>query len=300
VIVYHEKALSAFYSSVFRVLVRRFMSLLRPNYHVNLLKDMGDIEQFIRGVHPFEAATVKYLETDFSKYDKSQGRFVYALEALVFKALGLNEELLERWLGGHVECKLRAVSLGLSLHVMYQRKSGDATTAFGNVVLNAVAVSYAFRGTKVIWAVFMGDDSLIAASAVVHEDDAIQTLAEVFNLGAKTYMTDSPYFASNFLLIDDINRSVHFVPDPIKRVERWSMAVSGEDPQWHERFVSARDSLGNYLNCFKTKLLPRVVAERYQVPERSVAGVADAVATVLASESQFRAMWDEVPSVSNY
>lgn len=300
VIVYHEKALSALYSSVFRVLVRRFLSLLKPNYHVNLLKDTKDVEAFVRGVHPFGAGRLKYLENDFSKYDKSQGRFVFCLEELVFSQLGMNSDLLRQWLGGHVECNLRAVSLGLSLHVLYQRKSGDATTSFGNVVLNTLSVSYAYRGTDVVWALFMGDDSLVCARAVAHAEDAVQVLAEVFNLGAKTYMTDAPYFASNFVLIDEVNRGVHFIADPVKRIERWSMAVSGDDPQWHERFVSAGDSMGSYLDCASTVLLPRMVAERYDVSADAVKGVADAIATVVADEGKFRAMWEQEPVLSNY
>jgi hypothetical protein len=300
VIVYHEKALSALFSSIFRVLVRRFLSLLKPNYHVNLLKDSRDIEGFLRGVHPFGVQGLKYLENDFSKYDKSQGKFVFELERVVYTALGMNREMMERWLGGHVECSMRAVALHLSLHVIYQRKSGDATTAFANVLLNIVSVTYAYRGSIVVWALFMGDDSLVCCTAVAHEEDAVQILAEVFNLGAKTYLTSAPYFASNFVIVDDVNRGLCLVPDPVKRVERWSMMVSGDDPQWHERYTSARDSMRVYLNCFNTAGLARAVAERYPISVAGVKGVACAVATLLSSEKQFRTIWEETPRLSIY
>jgi hypothetical protein len=300
VIVYHEKALSSFYSCMFRVLVRRFLAVLKPNYHVNLLKDTKDMQAFVQGVHPFGARALKYLENDFSKFDKSQGKFAFILEELVFRELGLNEEFLQKWVGGHVECSLRSVSLGMSLHVLYQRKSGDATTAFGNVLLNVLSVCYAYRGTRVVWALFMGDDSLVCATVVAHEADAVAIMAEVFNLGAKTYMTTAPYFASNFVLLDGFNRAVHFVPDPVKRIERWSMMVNGDDPQWHERYVSANDSLSVYLNSFKTSLLQVAVAERYNVDRGKVSGTADAVATLLSCESKFRGIWEEFPQVSQY
>nr|QOE55598.1 RNA-dependent RNA polymerase [Macrophomina phaseolina tobamo-like virus 2] len=300
VIVYHEKALSALYSSIMRVLVRRFLSLLLPKYHVNLLKDMKDIEGFLNGIHPFGQTSLKYLENDFSKYDKSQGRFVFALEEFVFTQLGMNADLLTRWVGGHVECSMRSLALGLSLHVMYQRKSGDATTAFGNVLLNILSVTYAYTGTNVIWALFMGDDSLVCASQVGCEETAAQTLAEVFNLGAKTYVTDDPYFASCHVIVDDFNEKVHLVADPVKRVERWSMAIPADDPQWRERYVSARDSLSSYLNCFNTVGLERAVSARYPVGSGDVQGVAAAVATLISSEDKFRSIWEEEPEVSNY
>lgn len=301
VIVYHEKALSALYSSIFRVLVNRFLALLKPNIHVNLKKDMKDIQQFLQGgVHPFGAQGLQYLENDFSKYDKSQSRFVFILEEYIFKQLGMNNEFLARWVGGHVECSMRSLALALSLHVIYQRKSGDATTAFGNTMLNIVSTAYAHKGTKIVWALYMGDDSLACTLAIAHETDAISILAEVFNLSAKTYVTHSPYFASNFVILDDLNARAYLVPDPVKRIERWSMMVSGDDPQWHERYVSACDALSTYLNCGKTALLPKMVCERYQVTSEFVKGLADAVATVLSDERKFRSMWEELPTVSNY
>jgi len=300
VIVYHERSLTAFYSSIFRVLVRRFLSLLKPNYHVNLLKDTKDIEKFIRTVHPFGERGHKYLENDFGKYDKSQGRFVFVLENYVFQQLGMNQELLDQWFKGHVHCQMRSVALGLSLHVDYQRKSGDATTAFGNVILNILSVTFAYAGTTVVWALFMGDDSLVCARKVGNASRAVAVLSEVFNLGAKMYITDAPYFASNFILLDDINEEVALLPDPVKRAERWSMAIDALDPQWDERWVSARDSLSAYMNLFNTKGLAEAVAQRYPVNLDTVRDVASAVATVVNDHVAFRSMWEKEPEVLAY
>jgi len=299
VIVYHMRELNALYSSVFRVLVRRLLSLLRPNYHLNLLKDMVDVESFVRAVHPF-GAEVKYLENDFSKYDKSQGRFVFRLEAYVFACLGMNGDLLDKWVVGHVECSMRSLSLGMSLHVLYQRKSGDSTTSFGNGLLNLLSVTYAYRGTGVLWAVFMGDDSLVCASVVANISTAARFLAEIFNLGAKTFVTEAPYFASSFLLVSDRSENLVFVPDPVKRVARWSMSVAADDPQWHERYVSARDSMRVYLNCFNMVGLERAVSLRYPIGVGEVRGIAAALATLLSDEKKFRGIWEDLPEESVY
>jgi len=284
------------YSSIFRVLVRRFLSLLKANIHVNLLKDSKDIAEFIAGCHPFGKAGLKFLENDFSKYDKSQSRFVFRLEEYIFKQLGMNHEMLERWVHGHVECTLRSVAVGLSLHVMYQRKSGDGTTAFGNVILNIVSVAYAYRGTIMEWAVFMGDDSIVCASGCVVNTDAIQTLAEVFNLQAKYYVTDAPYFASNFILIDGGKLSVALCPDPVKRVERLSMHISAEDPQWDERHVSFSDAMSPYNDESLVQRLSVAVPVRYEVPEGYVRGVSKALGTLVADKGKFRALWDSEPT----
>lgn len=300
VIVYHPKPLSALFSALFRVLVRRFVSLLKPNYHVNLLKDTVDIEAFIRGIHPFGNRTLKYLENDFSKYDKSQGRFAFLLETNMFEQLGMNEDMLSHWMGGHVRCSMRAVSMAMSLEVWYQRKSGDATTAFGNVALNIMSVTYAYKATDVAWALFMGDDSLVCSPELLVNKDAVDVLSSVFNLGAKMFITTSPYYASNFVFIDDGAGEVALVPDPVKRAERWSMHISADDPQWSERYKSAKDSMGVYLNCFNLPGLPRALLERYGIATDVSKAVGSAIATVLRSEKDFRNMWEELPEVSSY
>jgi len=259
VIVYHRKALSGLFSSVFRVLVRRFLSLLQPEYHVNLLKDTVDLEAFLRAVHPYGRKGLMYLENDFSKYDKSQGRFVYLLETYMFEQLGMNLDMLQKWCGGHIKSKMRAVAMAFSLEVYFQRKSGDGTTSFGNVALNVLSTTYAYKAVKVVWAVYMGDDSLICCEVVMPDSEAVAVLAEVFNLGAKMFITKSPYFVSNFVMIDEAARDVALVADPVKRIERWSMSVSADDPQWKERYVSACDALKSYLDCASSSALPKAL-----------------------------------------
>lgn len=300
VIAYHAKALSALFSSMFRVIARRFLSLLKPQYHLNLLKDKTDIRNFLRTVHPYGQAGLKYLENDFSKYDKSQGRFVHLLEWMMYRELGFNEEMLAVWAGGHVKSSLRSLTMGVSLVTWFQRKSGDATTAFANGAVNIVSVCYAYRLSNVEWAVFMGDDSLVCVRALTLDSGAVQVLEEVFNLGAKMYVSDFPYFASNFVFVDDANCDVVLVADPIKRIERWSMHVSAADPQWHERYVSARDSVGEYLNCANLAGLSSALYARYGISADVAQGLGPAVATVIDNEKAFRAMWEEHPEVSLY
>jgi hypothetical protein len=299
VIVYHDKALSAMYSSIFRVLVRRFLSLLKPNYHINLLKDSRDITQFLQALHPF-GQKLDYLENDFSKYDKSQDEFVFMLEEYVFRQLGMNEELLQKWVAGHVECSIRSFTTGMSLHVRFQRKSGDATTAFGNVILNVLSVCYAYSPTAVVWAVFMGDDSLVASVGRAFDERAVAILAEVFNLAAKMYVTDAPYFASSFLVVDDVNCNAVLVPDPIKWIEKRSQMVDAADPQWKERFVSAADACEPYKFKINTEPLARLVAQRHKIPLEEAVRLPAAIATAISSQERFRGCYEDKPEVIHY
>jgi len=298
-IVYHKKALSSLYSSIFRVVRDRFLSLLLPEVHVNLIKNTKDIGDFIRAVHPY-GEVLTYLENDFSKYDKSQDAFIFRLEQYVFEQLGMNRELLEKWMQGHVDCTLHSFTTGLSVHLRYQRKSGDATTAFGNVLLNILSCSYAYPFSKVVWAVFMGDDSIIAVRKMGECEAAVLVLAEVFNLSAKMYITAHPYFASHFILVQDALNYISMVPDPIKWIEKRSQPVPADDPCWEERYVSARDAGAVYLNQVNTAGLGPAVRVRYGLDLLSAESMAPAIATALSSQEAYRACYEELPEVFVY
>jgi len=295
VIAYHSKALSSMYSSIFRVLIRRFLSLLKHNIHLNLLKDNDHISKVIASLHPFGQKCV-YLENDFNKYDKSQDEFVYELESYVLQQLGMNHGMLARWIEGHTEATMRSVVTNMVLSVRFQRKSGDGFTAGGNGFLNIISVAYAYSPADIVWAVFMGDDSIVCLRSAGYSDSAVQVLAEVFNLSAKMYVTDAPYFASTFIVIDDDNRHVSMVPDPLKWIEKRSQPVSAEDPQWRERFTSAADSCSAYKHRINTSQLARMVAERYAVPEGYAKALPSAIATAISSEAAFRACYQAEPT----
>jgi len=297
VIVYHEKVLSSLYSSLFRVLRERLLSLLRPQFRLALVKGSEEIREFMEMNHPWGSEEeIQFLENDFSKYDKSQGEFAFLLEEYIFKQLGLNGELLERWVSGHVNCSIKAFSIGLTLHVMYQRKSGDATTALGNVILNINSVLYAYRGTDIKWAVFMGDDSLVCVGRVIVAADAPQILAEIFNLQAKFFITKYPYFASAFVLFDQERRRVVWAPDPVKVIQRWSQSVPERDPRWGSRWESYSQALDVYRYRHRLGGLAPAVRDRYAVPPAVVydfEALGNAIATAIESEKVFRGLREE-------
>nr|QED42902.1 putative RdRp [Uromyces virgavirus E] len=297
VIVYHDKMLSAGYSAIFRVLVTRFLSILKTNVHINLRKDSRDIAGFINALHPFDlldtGQVIDYLENDFSKYDKSQLELVFTLEKFLFEKLGMNQTFVDAWFMGHIDCKLRSLVHAFTLHVAWQRKSGDATTAFGNVVLNCMSVLYAYPVSTVYWMVFMGDDSIVCAERVAGYDEAVKVLAEVFNLQAKTYITSAPYFASNFIVINKACRTVGLLPDPIKRIERWSMSVGENEANFDEKFESARDVCGLYRYKIYTDVLKYMVPQRYMhISVGDTEIINSGIATVISDKDVFCGMWE--------
>lgn len=296
VIVYHDKVLSALYSSIFRVLVRRFLSLLRPEIMVNLLKDGDGIRDHIAANHPWGTEGLQYLENDFGKYDKSQHEFAFMLEHYVFQQLGMQQALLDKWTAGHETCSLRSVSLGIRLTVSWQRKSGDATTAFGNVIINILSTAYAYAGSKIEWAVYMGDDSLVCVSVVCATPKSLQVLAEVFNLQAKFYLGAHPYFASNFVLLDGEEKQVRLAPDPIKRVQKWAVSISAVDPRWEDRYRSQRETCAIYRHADALNGLEESVRARYPVPyDVNMPALFAGIASAVDSQEEFRSMYTAEP-----
>jgi len=293
-IAYNEK-IGNLAVAIYKVAVRRFESLLAPEVFVNLQKDLASMAKFIQASHPWGEKGIQFLENDFSKYDKAQLQFAFELEFYIMQQLGVDEDFLVQWHAGHTKCTLRSQLMTFKLVVMYQRKSGDATTAFGNVLLNMVSVAWAYRGVDFSWIVFQGDDSLAAARSIAMTDEAVNTLAAVFNLTAKCFVVDSPYITSSFLNLNHDTKTATLLPDPIKRIEKFSQAVEKrEADRFDDKFRSASENCAGYMHKARTTRLVQMVADRYAVSDSSVlAGLVDSLATAVSSYKRFRAMWNE-------
>ena len=74
----------------------------------------------------------RFLEIDFSKYDKSQGLAALLFDCKLMRYLGVPEELIALWRSAHTVTYLCDRTNKVKLRVIYQRKSGDASTFFGN------------------------------------------------------------------------------------------------------------------------------------------------------------------------
>ena len=291
-IVMNEKLVSSLFSSIFRVMSRRFEALLGPSVMVNLLKDTDAIAAHMAANHPW-GEEVNFLENDYSKFDKSQDRFTFMVMKLILDDLGFDEAMLDMWVDANDRCVLRSFSLGIMLTVFYGNKSGGPATAFQNAIMNMVSVAYAYKGTDVVWAVFMGDDSLVACRHYVADQRALDTLAKVFNFEAKFFILRHPYFVSCFVVFDEQTNRVYMVPDPVKRVQKWSVSVPARDPQWEDKFRSAHETLWFYRRKRLWPWLIRGVRERYAVAyDVNVSSICEAIGWYSSSGQKFRTLYE--------
>ncbi|BCH36637.1 RNA-dependent RNA polymerase [Aspergillus fumigatus RNA virus 1] len=298
VIVYHKPLLSAMFSSIFRVLARRFTALLKPNWMVNLLKDMDAVRQVFTAYYPWGGEPPKFLENDYSKYDKSQAEMCVRLEQFVNDKLGFDPELAARWYKGHERSRIRSVQHGLTLFINWQRRSGGGNTAFGNVVVNILTTAYVYRGSDVLAAAYIGDDSLIMCRRVSANSRSVETLGNVFNLQAKFLVTNYPYFASNFIIFDHDQRQALAVPDPFKRAQRIGLSVNAVEPNWEDRLRSHRENCQYYRYRKVQRLLVPSLSARYELsPAADPYALLNALATSGDSNANARGCWEEEPTV---
>lgn len=306
-IAYQDKHVSALFSSILRVMTRRFLALLKPNWSVSMLKDAGGVATHFAKWCPWEnISEVWFLENDFSKYDKSQAELATMLKEHAYRMLGFDLELLERWMYAQRRATLTSLSLMIKLVVDFQQKSGDGGTSFANVLVNIVAVCFAYRGTTVDAAAFVGDDSAVMSRAVAADERSLRIMAEVFNLSAKFFVTSylecgALYFASCLFRFDEEHKSVHPVPDPVKRAERLSVSVSAKDPRWDERWESYSKDCDVYRRSGAWRGIERAVLAHYGwTVDPGIGRLIGALATAASGNPRYRDCWEDVVSRVRY
>jgi hypothetical protein len=127
---------------------KRFESLLSPNSAMYVEKDRNDLERFVRDNHRGVGKAAKYIENDFSKYDKSQREMCMKIEFEVYKMIGMTPLDLETWEEGNRIAFILSYDTGIQFTVLWQRHSGGPTTSIGNTIVNIVTVAYSYRRLK--------------------------------------------------------------------------------------------------------------------------------------------------------
>eukprot|EP00921_Rhytidocystis_pertsovi_P023410 GHVQ01037446.1.p1 GENE.GHVQ01037446.1~~GHVQ01037446.1.p1 ORF type:complete len:134 (-),score=14.25 GHVQ01037446.1:487-888(-) len=66
------------------------------------------------------------------KLDKSQTERAFWIEKKVYQMMGIQQEMLDRWMEAHRVSVVRKHAAGIDARTHYQRKTGDAATFTGN------------------------------------------------------------------------------------------------------------------------------------------------------------------------
>lgn len=211
-IAYHPKDINAIFCPIFKEIKKRLLSVLKNRFMLfcdmspdefseivsNRFNDDSCFAFYSGDDSLMRDATGNYLEIDFSKYDKSQGQVSILYDLKLMEYFGVPLEYRELWENAHTVTVLNDRGNKVRLKVMYQRKSGDASTFIMNT-------TYAMGVTAVLFD--LKDNFVI-------DRDRNRECASLFNLESKFFRSYRfPYFCSKFLITID-SRSF-FVPDPL-------------------------------------------------------------------------------------
>lgn len=242
-IVYHEKWVNLVFCPIFRELKSRLIGLLDPRFQIFTDVSPSEFSRKLSALYP--ARTLRRLfkkEVDISKFDKSQAQLLLAFECELYTLLGMHPYFVSLWRTAHTHTVLRDRRNGLKLKIDYQRKSGDASTFFGNTVVLMAMLATVYNLRLAELAVFSGDDSLIFSERELEGSEHLFAL--LFNMEAKLLNYDHPYFCSKFLIcVDDHWR---FIPDPLKVVSKLGRKDLANFDHCREYYVSICDLMAEY------------------------------------------------------
>lgn len=137
----HSKDINALFCPIFKILRQRFISLLDPRFIIFTDMSPSAFEKRLSTlITPYMLSQLFKLEADISKFDKSQGKLILRIETEIYRLLGLPEVLISLWINAHEHTVLRDRTNGINAFVDYQKKSGDASTFFGNTLVTMLVI----------------------------------------------------------------------------------------------------------------------------------------------------------------
>lgn len=257
----HHPYLAAYFSEPIRTFSKRLKYCLKDQFIINDGLNMDQLNGQINNCL-YRYDEFKFLEIDFSKFDKSQDDLTLETNCLLLRKFGVPEHIIEEWQNCHICTKLVFQTFGIKVETLFQRKSGDVFTFMGNTITGMTALAYVYDLSECYLGLFGGDDSIIAADPTTIIPDRSQLIGQIFNLDAK--LDNFPYghyFSSRFLLFS--NGTWILVPDPMKaifKLGRNDMYCKEHIIEYHTSFA---DNLKHYLCLSIRHLLASAAQQKY-------------------------------------
>lgn len=135
-IAYYAKSFNVIFRPALNLISERLLSAI--DNKILVLTNMSNVEfqrEINKRTNSFQVTMIRQVENDMSKYDKAQGEVLRYLESELLFLLGFPEDLFEIWKNSHVKSVLRDRQTAEKFETNYQRKSGDASTFFGNTLV---------------------------------------------------------------------------------------------------------------------------------------------------------------------
>jgi hypothetical protein len=287
-IVYWEKFINMAMCPIVNKMKENLWSRLKTNfllYNDMSPKEFADkftskLKRRIMRKYAGKNVKLRSFEADISKFDKSQGELHLDIECALFEFLGMQKRVVEFWRHCHTVTYLKDFINKIRVQIYHQRKSGDASTWFGNTIVTMAAIAVALYGymEEVLVGMFSGDDSGLVMDESVLLPEFDQFMENVFNFECKQFEFEFPYFCSKFL-ISTIN-GFEFVPDPLKMFVKLGRCDVGNRQLLEEYRKSLRDLSFHMRDAALCRQLAKAVQERYKCDRATFAALCSVLSYV--------------------
>lgn len=290
---YHTKEKVAHWSPFFRKAATRFTSLVQHRAIVSMMKSPEDLQsEMNRKLQGYSGDDMHIVACDHSSYDKSQARVARYVEMRFYvEYLGLSQELVDQWWTGQADGRLRSAAAGVKLFIELQRRTGDATTALGNTVLNFLSFITILRdyNDQSIVDGFMGDDMVRFSKVLVEDVDLEKSMNSVFNFSVKEIKKSVAYYLSGILV--KVGDRWWWTPDIYKTLQKLGKSVPAEPDQFFELHQSFADRMSVLGDQARAEATAAAAAAWYDRPFGEAFDAVSSLWTLAKSRSTFRSVW---------
>nr|QOX06054.1 RNA-dependent RNA polymerase [Lentinula edodes tobamo-like virus 1] len=307
VVIFSKKEYNAAFGPVTKELFDDFVASCKPNVFVYKSKSLEELERDLTPFAPLDelddADKYEYIENDFSDYDRSQDALALAIERWVDYYCGFDGEYCDAWFNAHVFTNNRNHVTGLSAFLLYQRKSGDVSTSYGNTVVGMVVVAWGYKLPSFVFCIFLGDDSIFKVRKNSYDRTALiagpKKISDTSNLEAKINVYRYGYMCG-FTLVG-LDGVMHLVSDPTRRVSKLGRWDINDEKMFKENHTSLGDTLRHYdneavLDRAAIALAPRFKNGSVDTLRLMMRGLT----TLKGSYKAYRALYDDEMSVTCY
>lgn len=282
--------------------VARENELLKPNVFIMQGKSQDDLNKFLNAFdwRPNSKGVRKYIEVDYSQYDKSQGARLVEMYMRNCAKFGMLKDYITFMADTQNARTVAAMKAGLKASLRDQNQSGSGNTLDRNNDINKLVIAELLLEILdvVEFVVLMGDDIIIAVRGEVNVAHWELELNRKYNLTLKAATHDHGYICSlDICHLPDGHTRV--VADGVKRALSFmDLSISDED-KFRERYVSYCDNIKgledmNVQAYLATALPPRMRAYLPTTTSDAVMMIARAHAALLVGGyDQWRTMFSE-------
>jgi len=210
IIVWQRYCVAAVFSPIFLEAKKRLKTFLRPGMYYADGMTASSLAKLM--------STIKdkcvFFENDLSKQDKQTDSEILKLEMELYKALGVNEQIVDMWKTTHDKWYYKGNQLWGSQVAM--RLTGQVTTSIGNVLTNLNCHKRLIHrnSSRIVFGLFLGDDMLIGSTTSMDTETLHLEIKQNYNMLSKPLESFVGCFIS--FLICNSDQGLVMSPDLVR------------------------------------------------------------------------------------